>query len=183
MILFKRNSKGQSAVEFILIAPLLFFIFFAIIQLVYMAYACFAVQRAALAAAQETSLTGTWDGADIQLKAACALSPLASLSKTSMACVSQVQCSRSFSLDHQRVIAEVLYPMAIWVPMVGSVFGKPLLVTTGGTDEALGKAFELLGKPKPDLSLSGVHLPYVIWITFRAETYNEGFTKNTDGQI
>jgi hypothetical protein len=178
---FKNKSQsGQSSIEFALIVPLLFLIFFAVIQMAYMGYVALAVQRAALAAAQERSLTGPWGGTDINFKLAYALSPLASFNQATLACVSQSQYSCSISPDQKKVTIQVRYPMPIWVPLADRIFGQPLASSVDSNSTEMGlaikEAFKLSGKPEPDLSFQADRFPHVFWITFESGTYNEGFT-------
>lgn len=172
------KPKGQSAVEFCLIAPFLFFIFFAIIQLAYMSYVSFAVQRAALAVARDASLGGIDQTTAFKTKAALSLMPISNLSRKTLLTVLASQCSVAVSSDQKQIIAKVRYPMPIWVPLVGKVFGQTLIPSVNYNNNPAGDAirnlFLILGKTPPDLSFQGVHLP-VVWVTYQESTFNEAF--------
>src|SRR5579871_4302 len=174
----RTSAKGQSAVEFVLIAPLLFFIFFAIIQISYMAYVSFAVQRAALAVARTASLSGLDNQALFQTQLAVSLMPIANLNRKTLLTVLASDCKVSVSPDGQKITAQVRYPMPIWVPLADKVLGETLVPTADYNSTAAGQAIKAIFKmlnlnPSPDLSFSGVHLP-VCWISYQATTFNEG---------
>src|SRR6185369_5655278 len=76
-----QKPKGQSAVEFLLAAPLLFLLFFLIIQSAYLGLTALALQRAAMAGAREIGLTGVLNDQNIRLKIAVSLAPLAYLNQ------------------------------------------------------------------------------------------------------
>lgn len=166
--------------EFVLIAPLLFFVFFAIIQLVYMSYVSFAVQRAALAVARDASLGGMDQTAAFRTKAVLSLMPIANLSRKTLLTVLASQCSVAVSADQKQITAKVRYPMPIWVPLASNVFGQTLVPPVDYNQDRAGQAvrdlFLILGKKPPDLSFEGVHLP-VVWITYQESTFNEAFER------
>ena len=180
MTLHSLKAKGQSLVEFCLIAPLLFFIFFAIIQLAYMSYVSLAVQRAALAVAREASLAGTDQSTFFKTKAVLSLMPIANLSQRTLLTILASRCSVRISSDQKQVIAQVRYPMPIWVPLVRDIFGETLVPSADYNNDPAGQSvktlFQILGRDPPDLSFSGVHLP-VVWFKYQETTFNEAYDR------
>jgi len=177
--LYIQKQKGQSAVEFVLIAPFLFFIFFGIIQLAYMGFVSFAVQRAAFAVAQESSLTGSQNSSDFYSKLIFALSPLGSLNRATFACIAASRCQITTSDVQKKVTARLYYPMPIWVPLVGRIFGEKIIPSTrfnsNGVTKDIEIAASLFGVSLPNFSFDGVHFPFCRWMIFEASTYNEGY--------
>ena len=175
---YKIDQKGQSAVEFVLIAPLLFFIFFAIIQLSYMAYVSLAVQRSALAVARDATLTGWENSISFKSQLAISLLPLANLNPKILSTILASDYDLNYSPDQKAVVVQVKYPMPIWVPLVRNVIGENLESTQDFNQTAEGQAiknaFELLGKPAPDLNFQNERLP-VFWVTYQETTFNEGY--------
>jgi hypothetical protein len=150
-----------------------------IIQLAYMAYVSLAVQRAALAIAQEASLTGDRTVRDFRSKLTYSLAPLASLNPKTLASIPACQCSCQESFDKKNITVQIRYPMPIWVPLMGRIFGEPLVphldssLAKGGLD--LQTAAKFFGIPTSDFSSLGPRLPFYCWITFNASTHNEGY--------
>lgn len=175
---FKKNQKGQSAVEFALIVPLLFFIFFAIIQMAYMAYVSFAVQRAALALARTASLEGKNNLVAFKTQLVISLLPIANLNPQILLTILSSSYNITTSSDQTNITTQVSYPMPIWVPLVGKVFGDQLESSTNYNNTPDGQAIKttlkLLNLNPPDLSFQGVHFP-VHWITYEATTFNEAY--------
>ncbi len=173
-----KNPKGQSAFEFVLIAPLIFFIFFATIQVSYMAYASFAVQRSALAIARMASLGGISNSTVFKTQLAIALLPISNLSQKALFTILASDCKVNESTNKQTINVQVRYPMPIWVPWVGKVFGQTLVPAADYNNSPAGQAikdiFNMLRMPVPDLSFNGVRLP-VYWIHFEATTFNEAY--------
>lgn len=167
----KIRPKGQSAVEFVLVVPLIFFIFFGIIQIAYMAYASLAVQRATLSIAKSSARSQIYDP---HFQLFYSLVPLEALNKSTLATVLSTQCT--IQSDGSKIHVEVKYPMPIWVPLVGRWMGEPLPSSqfTGilGLD-MVEKIFLFCGKTPPDLSFLGFTPPYVHWVTFTADTTDE----------
>ena len=170
--MFLLKAKGQSAVELVLIAPLLFFIFFGIIQIAYLAYASLAVQRATISIADSAARTRSIYDPRFQLF--YSLIPLEALSKSTLATVLSTQCAIQSS--GPKIHVEVKYPMPIWVPLVGRFIGEPLspsqFMNNPGLD-LVEKIFRFCGKTPPDLSFLGFTPPYVHWITFTADATDE----------
>ncbi len=174
----KKVPKGQSAVEFVLIAPLLFLIFFGIIQLSYMAYVSLAVQRAALAVARNASLSGRDNSLAFKTQLVISLFPITNLSSKTLSTILASDYKITFSSDYQEITAQVRYPMPIWVPLVQNFLGEDL-ASPGDTDqtsegEAIIAVYRFLGKTPPDLSFQGLHQP-VVWLNYQVTTFNEGY--------
>jgi len=168
----KINQKGQSALEWALIAPLLFLIFFGIIQIAYLGYASLAVQRATLSIAKSAARSQIFYDPHFQLF--YSLAPLEALNKSTLATVLSTQCS--IETIGPNVHVEVRYPMPIWVPLIGRFIGEPLspsLFTNIPGLDLVGKIFQFLGKTPPDLSFLGFRPPYVYWLTFTADARDE----------
>jgi len=172
------NQKGQSATEFVLIAPLLFLIFFCIIQFSYIAYVSLAVQRAALAIARKASLSGDADQTAFKAQLAIALLPIANLNQKTLLTILETKYLTFLSQDRKQRIARVSYPMPIWIPLVRNVFGEDLISSSNYKNSPEGQAikgvFSLMNKPEPNLSFESVHLS-VRWITYEETTFNEGY--------
>jgi hypothetical protein len=179
MISGHQKQKGQSAVEFVLIAPLLFFVFFGIIQLAYMGFVSFAVQRAAMSVAREASLTGNRNTTDFYSKLIFALAPLGSLNRATFASIAACRCQIIESSDKKILTARLLYPMPIWVPLVGRVLGEPIIPALQGLPDGitgnLRRIAALFGVSLPSLSFDGIRLPYFRWMVFETSVYNEGY--------
>lgn len=173
-----RAQKGQSAVEFALIAPFLFFIFFAIIQLAYTGYVSFAVQRAALSIARDAARSDDPDLHEPHFQLFYSLGPLLTLNKTTLATALAADCSINTIGD--KVHVRVKYPMPIWVPFVGKVFGVPFTSSffkENANGALIGGILKLFGQDPASLSIPGLHFPDVFWITFTAETMDENITE------
>jgi hypothetical protein len=128
-------EAGQALGEFMLIAPLLFLIFFAILQLAYMGLSTLAVQRAAMAIAREAALSadptvsslGNWRIVTQQL---LAFHPLLSLRRReTLLAVAGTRID--IDVEGRMVRATVRYPMPVWVPLVGPLFGGPIEMSVG----------------------------------------------------
>jgi hypothetical protein len=170
------SPRGQSLAEFALVAPLLFIFFFALIQVTYGAFAAFSIQRAAFAIAREAAASDDPRTYNPYFQLAYCLAPLGQLSSTTMATVLATCCEITID-DAGYVHAKVSYPMPIWVPLIGKIFGRPFQVSSAlrsPMEETLEKVFETLGKPKPDLSFKQFAFPNVQTLSFSAEALNEG---------
>jgi hypothetical protein len=176
-----KDEGGQSAVEFILIAPFLFLILFAVIQLAYMSYVSLAVQRAALAVARTATLSGTDNSKTFKTQLAISLFPLSNLNSKTLLTILASKISVTVSRDKKNVIAQVRYPMPIWVPMVSRIFGEPLVPSfdynNSPEGQAIQKIFQLFNQPAPNLSFQGVSLP-VCWVKYEETTFNEAYRPN-----
>jgi len=174
----KIKFTGQSAVEFVLIAPILFLFIFGILQLTYMAYVSFAIQKAALAIARTASLGSNNDKASFKTQLAISLLPEVNLSQKTLLTILASECEITTSSDKQRVTAQVHYPMPIWVPLAKNMFGSPLIASVNYNNTSEGKTiknmFQIFGVKMPDLSFKGVQLA-VVWMTYEATTFNESY--------
>jgi hypothetical protein len=174
------GQKGQAAVEFVFAAPPIFFIFFALIQFSYMAFASLAVQKAAMAVARSASLSidRESDQSFYKTQLALSLEPLSRLSNRALLTVLASRITVTVSPDRQWVTAHVHYPMPIWVPMVGPVFGKSLESSASDDSspgaQAVRTAFQRLGLSSPNLGSHGRHL-WVCWIDYAGTVFNEGY--------
>jgi hypothetical protein len=144
-----------------------------------MAYVSLAVQRAALAIAQDASLTGDRALRNFRSKLNYSLAPLVSLSPKTLASITACQCTCQESFDKKNINVQIRYPMPIWVPLMGRIFGESLGPTfdshlyRSGPDLQIASKF--FGIPIPDFSSQGLRLPFYCWITFNTSTYNEGY--------
>ncbi len=177
-MIFLKDQKGQSAAEFVLVAPFLFLFFFCVLQMAYMGFVSFAVQRAALAIARKASLGSTENSTAFKSQLALSLLPIASLNQKTLLTILETNYQITQSTDQKQVSAKVRYPMPIWIPLVRNIFGETLTPSANYNDSPEGKAikmvFSLLKKPEPDLSFHGLSLP-VRWIVFEETTFNESY--------
>ena len=168
------SNKGQAAVEFSLLAPLLFLIFFCVIQLAYCAYASFALQRATLAIARDAASSDSPSSYNPYFQLVYCLAPLGKLNRQALATVLATKCD--INTDGNVVHVQLIYPMPIWIPGVGKIFGQKLSlnsVQTSPMTSSLQMAFQILGKPLPNLSFTGLNLPYVHLSSFSTSTVDE----------
>ena len=169
-------ERGQSAVEFVLIAPWLFLFFFCVIQTAYMAFVALAVQRSALAIARAVSLGSPENSKSLKAELAVSLLPISNLSRKTLLTVLETRISSRRSPDH-RITVQVEYPMPVWVPFIRNIFGQPLIPSKDyqGTPEALAidSVFRLMNISPPDFSFTGLSFP-VRWITFQESVHDEG---------
>lgn len=176
--MFRRlDTRGQSAVEFALIAPFLFFIFFAVIQLAYTAYVSFAVQRAALSIARDAARSDIPELYEPHFQLFYSLGPLFTLNKTTLATALAADCSINTVGD--KVVARVKYPMPIWVPFVGKLFGVPFNTSffkENSKGLITGSILQLFGQDPAALSIPGLRFPDVFWMTFTAQAMDENTT-------
>lgn len=177
-------QRGQSLAEFALIAPLLFLFFFALIQIAYTTLAAFTVQRAAFAIAHEAAASDDPKSYNPYFQLAYCLAPLGQINSTTMATVLATHCDISVD-DADYVHVQVSYPMPIWVPLAGKIFGQPFQVSSAlrsPMESTLEYVFEALGKPKPDFSFKQFSFPNVQILSFSAEALDEnsiGYQKDT----
>ncbi len=170
----KLQTKGQSLVEFVLIVPLFFMILFGIIQIAYMAYVSFAVQRATFAIAREAASSTNPAAYNPYFDLAYSLTPLGQLNQSTWATVLATNCE--IKTDGKTVHVQVRYPMPIWVPVIGKIFGQKLDLNNSGITSSISdltEVFQLLGKPVPDFSINNLSLPYVRLVTFSANALDE----------
>jgi hypothetical protein len=177
----KFQPQGQSVTEFTLVAPVLFLIIFCVIQLAYLAYVQLAVQRASLAIAREASCSNNPASYDPSFQLGYCLSTLGSLNKAALATVLATKCS--ISTDGTRVHVLISYPMPIWVPLAGNIFGQKLSLDSPGVmpmESSLQNAFKILGKPVPNFSFGNFNVPYIRYITYSADAVDENSIHSGD---
>lgn len=178
---FPLKQRGQSAVEFLLTVPLLFFIFLGIIQLAFSGYVCFSVQRAANAIAREAASSDDPTQYDPTLQLGYCLAPLGQLNHQTLATV--LATKWNIQTDGQKVHVDLSYPMPIWVPGVGSLMGQKLSLSpadAASMSSALQIVFQALGKPLPDFTWIGSNLPYVHLVSFSCDTVDENSVGSED---
>ena len=171
---FSKESKGQSSVEFLLVAPFLFLIFFGIIQLAFSAYVVFAVQRTTNSIARAAAASEDPSQYDPTIQLGYGLAPLGLLSHQTLATVLATKCAIQTNGDTVHV--QVSYPMPIWVPMAGRLLGQKLsLVPADATAmcSALQVIFQALRKPVPDFTSVSSNPPYVQLISFSCDAVDE----------
>jgi len=165
-------SKGQSTVEFVLVAPLLFLFFFTLVQGAILAWTCLSVQRAAQAVVRhavrvEREPQG-WDSP--RLQALVALAPLCRLHKAYL--VSSLLAEIHLKHEGNDMVATVRFPMPLWIPLAAPLLGEKLVIPTGGfgpeSTKLVQKVSQILGTRFPDLPSSSAHLPFFCWVTFQA---------------
>jgi hypothetical protein len=164
-----------------LTAPVLFLFFFGIIQLAYTAYVSFAVQRAAYSIAREASSSGSPENYDPYFQLFYCLYPIGQLHHATLGTLLATTCS--ITSDDDGVHVRIVYPMPIWVPMVGKIFGEKLQLSAsdlGPLTNDLQQVSQILGKPLPDLSFTGAALPYVHLMTFTADGFDENTAVSQD---
>ena len=170
----QEKAIGQSAVEFLLIAPLLFTILFAIIQVAYIAYASLAVQRAALSIAKDVARTDGILPYDPEFQLLYSLAPLGSLNSQTLATIDATQCT--IQTNENKIHVEVRYPMPIWIPLVRNFMGEKLsssYLHDKSVSDMMNLVFKIIDKTPPSLPLSNDAQPVVHWITFSADANDE----------
>jgi len=168
------KSKGQAAVEFVTLAPLVFLIFFGIIQLAYTAFISFAVQEATFSIARSAAASNSPESYDPTLQIIYSLTPISKLNHSTLATLLATQCH--IQTDGQTVHVVVKYPMPIWIPIIQKIFGKKLSIPASvwiPNEILLNQVFEIAGTTPPNLSLQIPTLPYVHWLTFSANALDE----------
>ncbi len=177
----RQGPAGQSAVEFLLIAPLLFLIFFLILQVTTLGLSCLAVQRAAMAVAREASLSGDaveepHAGIRAIAQKLIALGPLTRLNgNATWLCAAFSSCEVVH--DRTMVTATVRYPMPLVMPLAGKVLGESLdpgrMPPLPGDSDTLAFLLRCAGMTLPEWSaLPRRRLP-VRWLRFTARCFNE----------
>lgn len=177
----RQSTAGQSAVEFVLIAPLLFLIFFLILQVTTLGLSCLAVQRAAMAVAREASLSGDavmdpHAGIRATAQKLIALGPLTRLNgKAAWLCAAFSTCEVTH--DRTTVTATVRYPMPLVMPLAGKVLGVSLdpgpAPPLSGNPDTLGFLLHCAGMTLPDWNALPRRRIPVRWIVFTARCFNE----------
>ncbi len=143
----------------------------------YTAFAAFSVQRAAFAIAREAAASSDPNSYNPYFQLAYCLSPLSQISPTTMATVLSTRCGITYNSDTDDYVqVSVTYPMPIWIPLAGKIFGQPFQVSSAlrsPMESTLEFVFESLGKPKPDFSFKQFSFPHVQMLTFKAEALCE----------
>jgi hypothetical protein len=169
----KNKTSGQSTVEFVLIAPILFFIFFGIIQFFYTAYVSFAVQRAAFSIAQQAAASLDTVSFSPQFQIIEALLPLEQLNPSTLAYALATQCT--INTEGTTVDVKVSYPMPIWVPLIRNVIGQNFDNQAGSSSlipPALINLLQTVGLSIPNFT-SSQNSTKVFWISFEAHALDE----------
>jgi len=168
-----QKPSGQSVVEFVLIAPILFLLFFGIIQFFYTAFVSFAIQKAAFAIAQQAAATPDPASFNPQFQIIEALLPIEQLNPSTLTCVLATQCS--INTDGTTVDVKVSYPMPIWVPLIKNLIGQNLntqIAPTNLIPSSLANILQTVGLTLPNSSVNQ-NIPQVLWITFEAHALDE----------
>jgi len=168
-----QKQTGQSTVEFLLVVPVLFFIFFGITQIFYIAYVSFAVQCATYSIAQQAAASSNPSSFSPQFQIVEALLPVEQLSPSTLAYIFATQYN--IDMDGTNVHVRVSYPMPLWVPLIGNLIGQTLNnqpATSNLIPPALTNVLQAAGLPLPNLN-ANQNLTKVLWITFEAKALNE----------
>jgi hypothetical protein len=169
-----QNAKGQSLVEFTLIAPLVFFIFFAIIQLIYMAYVFFAVQNAAFSIVRKAAASVDPNQYNPAFDLVYALAPLEKINPVLVETALATQCQIQTQADQVQI--SLHYPMIIWIPLFQRLFGQKLsspVLSQNLDPNILENVFGALKIPVPALESRPPQAPYVHWFVVTATALDE----------
>jgi hypothetical protein len=167
------KSLGQSTVEFLLIAPLLFFIFFGIIQFFYTAFVSFAVQRATYSIAQQAAASSNPSSFLPQFQIIEALLPIEQLNPSTLSYTFATQYT--IDTDGTNVHVKVSYPMPLWVPLINNLIGQNLNNRSAASNfipPSLASVLQAAGLALPNPNINQ-NLTKVLWITFEAEALDE----------
>lgn len=176
----RQNAKGQSIVEFTLIAPLVFFIFFAIIQLTYMGYVFFAVQNAAFSIVRKAAASSAPNQYNPAFDLVYALAPLEKINPVLIETALATQCQIQTQADQVQI--SLHYPMIIWIPLFQRLFGQKLPssdLSQNLDPNLLEKVFETLKIPVPALEAGVPQAPYVHWFVVTATALDENSVPTT----
>jgi hypothetical protein len=162
--------------EFLLAAPLLLLFFFGILQLTYMASVAFALQRSAFDLARQAAITGTREGPELRSRLWSHLAPLGTLAPEAAVAIAASEFECRDSADGSWVTARVRYPMPLWVPGLGSVFGRPFTPPPHppGRREAWERFSRTASFPLPSLPLVRDRRFPVRWMTAESTVHHEG---------
>jgi hypothetical protein len=168
-----KTNRGQSAVEFLLIAPVLFMFFFGILQLFYFAFASFAVQKATNAIARQAASSDDFNAFDPHFQIISALLPLEKINSTTVISAFSTKCN--IQEQENMIKATVSYPMPIWVPFANKLFGSAMNTSPTATTTPSNDILDLLNAigltlPIPNL---GQNTQNVIWLNFEATCVDE----------
>jgi hypothetical protein len=170
----------------VLIAPILFLLFFAILQLFLLGVTCLALQRSAIAIARETSIADgivSRSGMSLRhhIQKTSALLPLVQLDRgRGWHCMA---ASRVDIIHSDRTVtATIHYPMPIRLPGLGRWFGTQLTSTFPLSSEPLPsileKTLRSLGIPLQGRSLPVPSHFHVRWMSFTATAFSESSVKH-----
>ncbi len=140
----------------------------------YFAYGSLAVQRAAYAAARGAARSADPSAYDPRLQLGYCLAPLARLNRRALFSVLATRCE--IQTDGDKVRAHLDYPMPIWIPGLGGIFGQRLSLIPADAApiwSSLQALFKWTGKPLPDFAGNLSDLPYVRVISFSADAVDE----------
>jgi Flp pilus assembly protein TadG len=168
-----QKQTGQSTVEFLLVVPVLFFIFFGIIQFFYIAYVSFAVQRATYSIAQQAAASPDPASFSPQFQIIEALLPIAQLNPSTITSALATNCA--INTDGTTVDVKVSYPMPIWVPLMKNLIGQNLNnqpTPSNLIPPLLINVLQTVGLSLPNLSIDQ-NLTRVLWFTFEAHAVDE----------
>ena len=168
-----QKQTGQSTVEFLLIAPVLFFIFFGIIQFFYTAFVSFAIQRATYSIAQQAAASSSPSSFSPQFQIIEALLPIEQLNPSALAYSFATQCT--IDTDGTNVHVKVSYPMPLWVPLINNLIGQNLnnlSATSNFIPPSLTNVLQAVGLSLPNFNINQ-NLTKVFWITFEAQALDE----------
>jgi hypothetical protein len=172
-----QNATGQSAVEFVFIAPVLFLIFFGVLQLFYSAFVSFAIQRAAFSIAQEAATSMSFSNFDPRFQIVYALFPLEKINSATLNYALATQCN--IKQVKKTIQVNVLYPMPIWVPVMGNLIGQNFANAGSATliPASITNLLQTIGINLPNLN-SGTNNTKVLWINYSAECLDENVVSN-----
>jgi hypothetical protein len=171
-----QKTKGQAMVEFVSLAPLVFLIFFGIIQLSYMAFIAFAVQQTAFSIAKNAAASNNPESYDPTFQLVYSLTPIGKLNQNTLITILATQCR--IQTDGKKVHVVVQYPMPIWIPVIQNIFGEKLSISPNTIlpdQSLLNQVFAVVGVSPPDLSPQNLNLPYVRWMSFSADAMDENY--------
>jgi Flp pilus assembly protein TadG len=172
-----QKQQGQSTVEFVLIASILFFIFFGILQFFYTAFVSFAIQRATYSIAQQAAASANPSSFNPQFQIIEALLPIEQLNPSTLAYTFSTQCI--INTDGTNVHVKVSYPMPLWVPLIKNLLGQNLnnqLSVSNSIPSSLTNVLQAVGLSIPNFNINQ-NLTKVLWITFEAQTLDENSTR------
>jgi Flp pilus assembly protein TadG len=167
------EAKGQSLVEFSLIAPILFLIFFGILQFFYISYVSLAVQRATYSIAQEAAASPNPSSFLPQFQIIEALLPIEQLNPSTL--TYSLATKSSINTDGTTVHVTVSYPMPIWVPLVRNLIGQNFYNSSTSSSlipSSLTNVLQVLGLSLPTLTASQ-NPTKVLWVIFEAKALDE----------
>ncbi len=156
-----------------LIAPILFFIFFGVIQFFYTSFISFAIQRATYSIAQQAAASPSPSSFLPQFQIIEALLPIEKLNPSILAYTLATQYT--IDTDGTNVHVKVSYPMPLWVPLIRNLIGQTLSNqsnTSNFMPPSLANVLQAAGLSLPNFN-TNQNLTKVIWITFEAQASDE----------